>query len=257
MRRLHLILTLINLLILLGCITLEVTTKINEDGSGENRIVLAVDSSLYDPYIFKDIIAEAEKAGARVEDWSGGGRRGVLVIYPFRSLDELSRQLRDQDVIEGVFHIKADKSRGLFKTTYSIEVEVDTSKFTATEEAYEFGITSSDLAMMDFSYSVIMPGKVTSHNGRLIGENEVTWQIDASTGGVYKLKAESELRTTPPIPLISGLCGIGLVFLVAIGAGAVLMVSRKRPKGPFCIRCGAKNDPKARFCIKCGAMLQR
>jgi ribosomal protein L40E len=172
-------------------------------------------------------------------------------------LDELSRQLRDQDVIEGVFHIKADKSRGLFKTTYSIEVEVDTSKFTATEEAYEFGITSSDLAMMDFSYSVIMPGKVTSHNGRLIGENEVTWQIDASTGGVYKLEAESELRTAPPIPLIAGLCGIGLVFLVAIGAGAVLMVSRKRPKGPFCIRCGAKNDPKARFCIKCGAMLQR
>ncbi len=129
MRKLLWISLLVGSLILSGCVTLDVTTEINEDGSGEHRVILAVDSSLYTPGAFDETLGDVGKAGATVKEYIDDRRRGVLITYPFDNLEELSKQLSDDETVGELFDISAKKSRGLFKNTYSIDVKVDTRKF--------------------------------------------------------------------------------------------------------------------------------
>lgn len=258
MKKLLWISLLVGSLILSGCITLDVTTEINENGSGEHRVILAVDSSLYTPGAFDETVGDARKAGATVREYTGDGRRGVLVTYSFSNLEELSKQLNDDETVGELFDISAKKNRGLFKDTYSINVKVDTRKFLQPDATAQ-GMDTAALSMVDFSYAIIMPGEITSHNGTLAGGNKIVWHIDAASGRIYDLSAQSQVQNN--LLPICGLCGVGIALSVIIGLGGGVFYglrqrSAKKESGKvFCSKCGAENDRASRFCMKCGEEL--
>ncbi len=258
MRKLLWISLLVGSLILSGCITLDVTTEINEDGSGEHRVILAVDSSLYTPGAFDETLGDVGKAGATVKEYIDDRRRGVLITYPFDNLEELSKQLSDDETVGELFDISAKKSRGLFKNTYSIDVKVDTRKFLQPDATAQ-GLDASTLSMVDFSYAVIMPGEITSHNGTLAGGNKIVWHMDAASGRTYDLSAQSQVQNNL-LPICS-LCGVGIVLPLVIGLGGGVFyilrqsAARKKSEKVFCSKCGAENDGTSKFCMKCGEEL--
>ena len=258
-KRFALCLLLLSLLVL-SCITFEVSTEINEDGSGANCLILAVDSSLYTPDMFDELSREAIDAGATVDYYSDRGRKGVIVTYPFQSLDELPEvsQVSD-DITPGLFQIRAKKTGGFLKRRYSIEVEVDTARFRNTE-VEDIGLDTSVLEMMDFRYSVTLPGEVIDHNGTQVGDNRVTWDMNAASGDLYILTAESELGASIPVGPVLGVCGAAV--LIAVVGGMVLFARRGKARTAptqrlFCPQCGAANEAGARFCMKCGSALPK
>ena len=238
----------------------EVSTEINEYGSGVNRVILAVDSSLYTPSMLDEMRSEAVAEGATVDDYSGRGRKGVMITYPFQSLEELPAVFQaSDDITPDLFQIRAEKSGGLLSRRYSIEVQVDTVRFRDTD-VEDIGFDASVLKTMDFGYSVTLPGKITAHNGNQSGDNRVTWDMNAASGDLYILTAESKLGTGIPVGLMLGICGAAV--LIALGGSVALFVRRGKVRTTatqrqFCPQCGAANEVGAKFCVKCGSALPR
>jgi hypothetical protein len=254
-----------------GCVTLRVTTTIREDGSGTNQIGMAVDSSLYSMSRseFNKTAMQVQEQGGTVEDWLDGSRRGVLITYPFRTLDEMRTQLTGsqlQGTTGGLFDVQIKQSSGLLERTYEAEIRVDTTKLSSGQDTY--GMNAAMLQSMDLSYSIILPGKITSHNGQLVEENQVRWAINAAGRQVYTLKAVSSAQNTTFFMLAGG-CGLLLMFALALVVAAVIMLRPRRsmtfamPGAPsarpanrvFCAKCGTANEKGSRFCLHCGKSL--
>ena len=241
-------------------LSFEVSTEISEDGSGVNRVIVAVDSFLYTPSMFDEMRSEAIDEGATADDYSGGGRKGVIVTYPFQSLEELPAIFQaSNDITPHLFQIKAKKAGSFLKRKYSTEVQVDTERLWEADVAGG-GFDTSVLEMMDFRYSVTLPGEITDHNGTQVGDNRVTWDMNAASGDLYILTAESELGASIPVGPILGVCG-AVVLVVVVGGVGLLARRGKARTAPtqrlFCPQCGAANEVGAKFCMKCGSALPK
>jgi hypothetical protein len=247
-------------LVLSGCATFRVTTTIKEDGSGANQFIIAVDSSLYASSSFDDLRRQAQQAGGTVENWSEGNRRGVRVTYPFKDLDEMRQQLQGQEGGSGVFDVRVKQGGLLINRTFDADIVVDTTKF-ASAAGGNLGTNASALQAMDFSYAIVLPGKITSHNGELIEENQVRWRLSAGSGQAYALKASSETQNVAGLLIVGG-CGAFLLFAVVVVVGGVMVMAGRSRRGArlsarqlFCSQCGIANPADSRFCLHCGAAL--
>ena len=213
MKRRTTVLLALSAVLLTGCITLEIQTVINPDGSGEKAMVMALDQDTYDM-----MMMTTPEPGEEVEDpfqstWDDCAANpdiiceeyvdeereliGVRVIVPFDSLDELV-DLSYDEVFEGADEVTIEESDGA--TTMRIVVYIsdvggevaESSEGTTDDDTPEATLTPEDeemqrqmLEMMDveFLYRVTAPSPILEYSPQEDAtydedENTVTWELD-------------------------------------------------------------------------------
>ena len=117
MKKLVVGLLLINLFFLSSCVTLDISTEINENDTTINRYTIAVKSSIYTPGMYDELKKRAIDVGATIEDYSHEDRKGVIITETFETFDELMATFPTYDIdsTPSFFRYKVHKASTLLK----------------------------------------------------------------------------------------------------------------------------------------------
>ncbi len=189
-------------LLLSGCITMHVDYDFAADGSVLRTVVAAFDTDLLelaqsgDGSTPEDPFAELRNAtdlppGTIVQDYEdpAGRRRGVELIMPFGTVDELREYSHSGTYPESdQFSIERNGNTTTFRTI--LKAETSSSDEAATPEGRRQADAIMRALRFDFSYRVRVPGQVTDWGpqagGTLTtlptGGAEVIWATEGFIG---------------------------------------------------------------------------
>jgi hypothetical protein len=239
------VLVLVPLLVILlsGCITVRVETKIKQDGGGTKSFVLALDKSVVSVFesmvqesgaSVDDLWAEARAGaasikGAKVEDYSDDETEGIKLTIPFKNLDEL-QALSSSDAFRGTDTVTVSKDGD----TMTLKAVVNVGDF-ASElgEAGGQELEGFDLGEIEFeyTYAIDVEGKILAYSPKNIAEvkgSKVTWDLTQADTETIELIVRWEPGGGPNMIVILAAVILGLAVLL-VGAGIVMMMRSKRP----------------------------
>ena len=210
-------------LALTGCLRVQLTFTVHDDGSGTVGMLMAVDEALLalTGESAEDVLGEAADlpAGATTEVYEEGGFVGQLVTVPVADMTRLDEFLGDADAV-------TDSAED-FRFTR----EGDGWRFTTTVPAGE-ELTGEggdvDLAAMlgedaFFRIRVALPGEVTEHNADRVEGGLLVWEIDWTSSEPRALSAVSR-------PASGGTDMAFVLVLAAVAVTAVLVVFAARSR---------------------------
>jgi len=197
---LKLILLVLGALVLAGCHKLEVTTKIEPNGSGELRMGIGfsaeeranIEKPSNNPQDFCN--TSQTPPNVTVTQEPRGDETWCITTTRFKNLQQL-RSLYEQR--EG---IKINRLEISDKKFY-YDVDIDT----LSED-------SSFSALTDITWSVVLPGASIQHNADQIEENTLTW-TPTPRSGVINMRAESQVPKAEFPSCGATLIGLGMVFI--------------------------------------------
>lgn len=212
-------------LALTGCLRVQLTFTVHEDGSGVVGMLMAVDEALLGltGESAEDILGEGADlpAGATTETYEQDGFVGQLVTVPVADMTRLNEFLGGAEAVT--------ESAEDFRFTR----EGDGWRFATTVPAGE-DLTGED-GDMDlagllgedafFRIRVALPGEVTEHNADRVEDGLLVWEIDWTSSEPRPLSAVSRPRS-------GGGTDVGFVVVLAgVAALVVLAVvaARSRP----------------------------
>lgn len=212
--------------LLTGCVRLHYTMDVTADDTASATVVMALDDSVATSLGYEDPadawadfdVFDDLPAGATSEPYSAPGYTGVMVTVPPTPVTQFT-----------------DGSGGMALTRDG-ENFVARGEITA-EDLAEFGAEGASAP--DIIYTVTFPGAVSEHNGALLDSNTVQWVL--SDGQPFTMEAVASAVPADP-ERVSGAVdarqptsrssflwiGVSLLGVAIIGAGAVIVVSKKR-----------------------------
>ncbi len=240
----HVLIPVLLLAVLLsGCITVRIETRIKKDGSGVKSYVLALDRSVTSMIAsmaqesgasMDDIWAEARAnagaiEGARVEDYRDEDIEGIQVSVPFENLDEL-QALSSSDTFEGVDSVTVSKT----DDTLTLKAVVKAVDLTSgLSEAGGEDLEGFDLGEieLEYTYAVEVEGKILEHSPQEIARvkgSKVTWDLSQASAETVELM----VRWKPGggsklLPILAAVALAGGVILIAVGG--VLVIRKRKP----------------------------
>lgn len=211
-------------LFLSGCITLQVDTKINSDGSGTNTIICGLAKDALGEYGWLDIWAdfkrEAYQAGAQVEDWTDGQYEGLKIVYRFSTLDELQTQINSSQLV-------AD-----YLQDFSVRQEGDLYIYDAS---FDLGEQMFPVRGLKFYFALETPGKIVSYSPQEFakaGSNRVVWQPDVALVPAFQLHAEGKAKAGLDRYAMPVIIGVVAALLLAGLVWLVVSLLKKRGSPP-------------------------
>ncbi|MCS7250928.1 MAG: hypothetical protein RMK32_02145 [Anaerolineae bacterium] len=218
-----------------GCLTLEVRTRLNADGSAERSVVIAVDSILLQTAAVNPLEpfrVGAEASGWRVERYQdpSRGQEGLRLRRVLAALEDLNN-LAEGDPLAGLERLTLGEE-GDFQTlnvTLSISGILDRLRIAAEEPPF----SEEDLALLRaadfrFLYEVEVPGPIVDYSpraGAQIEGRRIRWMIplrpDQPTVNLH-----ATWRPALSIPSCTG-SGIGLLA-AGVGILSHQIVRRKQ-----------------------------
>lgn len=177
----------LSLLGLSACLTLEVRTRLNSDGSAERTVVIAVDSALLqtaamDP--LGSLRAGAEANGWQVEPYRDPAheQEGLRLYRALATIEDLNH-LAVEDPLAGLEQIQLGEE-GDFRTlsvTLSISGILDRLRIAAGEPPF----SEEDLSLLRAAefymfYEIELPGPVVDyspHGGAQVENRRIRWAI--------------------------------------------------------------------------------
>jgi hypothetical protein len=230
---LHKIIPLL-LLLMTGCVDIEVRTEFQADGSGvqvwrftSSALIAAQVKKFVDSYPLL-------KNGVRIWDEYRKGEYLLGVKLPFKKVQELQDNGRQ---------VRFETKGWLLKTcTYT-----ETWQDTVTNRQGPFAEQAGNLIPVKLRWLVLMPGKIVESNADEITDNEAVWVLTLTEYGTSRsFTARSEYWNTPIIVLLSVVVFAGLALL--------FFANRKRAERTQtpCRNCGALISSTAAFCSACG-----
>jgi hypothetical protein len=226
------ILVLVSLLTILlsGCITLRIETKIKKDGSGSKSFVMAFDKSVINMLesmadesdasaddIWAGLRAEADAIeGAKVEEYSDDEVEGIKVSVPFADLKELET-LSGSDAFEGADVVTTSEDGD----TMTLKAVVTAGDLTSQMgEAGGQELEGFDLGEieLEYTYAVDVEGKILEYTPKDIAEvkgSKVTWNLSHVSDETIDLMVKWEPGGGPDMLVI---------LLVAVALGGVILV---------------------------------
>jgi hypothetical protein len=228
-----------------GCVTLRLETKIDADGSGTKSLVLAFDKSVMSMMesmaeesgtpvgdIWETARAGAGSIkGATVKDYKDDEMEGIEIVVPFDNLDELEA-LSSSDAFEGadVVSVKRDGDTTTLNATVTVG-DVESNLGEAGGESLE-GFDLGEINL-EYSYSVEVEGDILDYaptEFATIENNKVTWDLTRASADTVDLmirwKPGGGLDVTFLLLIV---IAIGGVALVAIGILLSLRSRRDKP----------------------------
>lgn len=242
-----------------GCVKFNANMEIKKDKSMDFNIIYAIDKNFLDgeKIIDDDEKKELEDAGCIVKDYSEDNMEGVSILYKVVNIDSISTNkenvkfdlsaITDKNKDTKLFKIK----KGIFKNTYEVKLEVNSSdalnseeEFTNTdtdEDDYDYidesddidsSMTSDELSesleqymkSMDLKFSVKLPYKAISNNATSTkdSDKELTWNLAELKDGQY-------VEFTFSLYNVSNIAIILVIILVIVGG--VVLFTRKNKTG--------------------------
>ena len=222
------------LLLMTGCVDLEVRTEFQPDGSGvqvwrftSSALVAAQVKNFVDSYPLL-------KNGVRVWDEYRKGEYLLGVKLPFKKVQELQDNGRE---------VRFETKGWLRKTcTYT-----ETWKDTVTNRQGPFAEQAGNLIPVKLRWLVVMPGEIVESNADEITGVQAVWTLTLTEYGTPRtFTARSNYWNTPVIVLLS----VSAFAVVAL----VFFATRKRgeSKQLKCRFCGTVISSYATFCSACG-----
>ena len=187
------IITLLALLLitLSGCVKVDYTTKINEDGSGEITYIYGMDKAVVESMGETDETAvaeerkKAEEAGYKTEKYEDEKVVGFKATKKVEDITEKSFALEifGEDVIKNKEESKIKIDKILFWKIYKQKATVD---LTEMEDMKDLGIT--------IKYTINLPTKVTKTNTENISKDKKTISWDLKIGETQEIEFKAISR---------------------------------------------------------------
>ena len=214
--------------VLTGCVRLEVSFTVQEDGSGAVAVVMALSDEFIDALVeiggpanddgsfLRDI---RHIPGAMIEEYREDGFSGERLTITVPDMTRVDEFLgRIDEVWQAVEQLQ-------------VEREAEGWRFQLVVGPPRDGLVGVDdpgaLAALDqgFSYTVrlSLPGKFTEHNADRVEVGAVVWQLDVTNAEARTLSARSQPASGPPAGLV-----VGAVVAVAVLA---VLAMRSAPRG--------------------------
>jgi hypothetical protein len=210
----------VTVLLLCGCVKVDMNLKVKPDEHIDGSIVMAVDRSLLGNQSQDALVDELRKrvfmgtpAGSRQEAYSDARYVGTRVILRGMTILDLDRAT-------GTSGIKIAHQGG----RYRLSGTIDTASLRAAASSPDSADARRIAESFDVSIGVTFPGRVVKSNG-LVDGNTVRWK--PKLGDRLDISAEAEDGGSGPAwPIlllgVLTLCGLGVLAL-AIGV--------RRPRG--------------------------
>ena len=230
-----------------GCVTIRMETKIKEDGSGTKSFVLALDKDMMSAMESMaeesggsvDDIWEAARSGAdtvegaKVETFSDDEVEGIKISIPFDNLQEL-QALSSSDAFEGADSVEVSQDGDVTTLRATVDVGELGAGF---GEAGGESLEGFDLGEIDFeyTYAVEVEGTILEYSPKEIAEvkgSTVTWDLTRANTDSPTLLVKWEAGdggTDMLVPLLIVVVVAGLLLVVA--GTVVSMRSRQQSAG--------------------------
>ena len=221
------------MLMITGCVKMEISMGIHKDKSMDMEIIQAFDESLMadgESLFDDDVISDAEDQGFLVREYNENSFKGYVFTKTFDNIDDLSTEERDitsdlslvfdtSDVT--LFSIK----EGFFKNTYKAKFDFSSDDMDFDDSLGGQGSTSDSDLTDDLDYSQLMNGmemnfvvslpyKVVESNATLVQDSGKTLSWDLLTLEDETADFEFELYNMTNIYLVVGGALIVMVWLI-------------------------------------------
>ncbi|MHB8278481.1 MAG: zinc ribbon domain-containing protein [Candidatus Humimicrobiaceae bacterium] len=220
---------------------LSIDLSVKSDGLADLALKILFDKNFETTYA--DTINQAknsfESQGYKVEPYTSGDLDGFQALIPVNLLSKQDfSKIFNQDVY---ISLKPQSSES--------PLTID-KQFLYTYYRFSAAITSKGITSQ--SFTLTLPGEVTSNNADSVDKQKLTWNFSDSK----TLEAESRVFNVYALILlvIIGLgVVIGFIFLIYhIGKPSTSAVSANVK---YCPKCGNPVIPGSYFCKKCGKKL--
>ena len=224
--------------VLAGCIRVELSFTVDEDGSGTVGMLAAFDEALLglSDQSADDLFGDIDDLppGAVVDEYREDGFVGRIVSVPVPDMTQ------GADSLSGVFE---GTESGAFETTdapdYVFVREDDGWRFTMDvpplgedldDENGDFaaGMVAALMESAFFRVRVSLPGEVTEHNADRIEDGVLVWELNAMGKEPRTLSARSETAGVGPIVVVVAAgAGVAVVVLAAVAARSAVRARRR------------------------------
>lgn len=206
---LGLVLLLASLLILPGCISIAMDTKINPDGSGTRTVDIAIEKSV--AQFMEDQTKKSTPKGGKYRSYTKGDDKHYEISYKFKNIKEL-REMNEEMGTKGSSGTPQSKRIDLKKKDYLFLVDYTfVEEFPSSESSKQ---TSQLDQAISIRYKVTLPGKITkAKKADEKTETSATWDLTSTKGG--KIEVSSRYIRWWTI-ILAAVIAVGLIILIAL-----------------------------------------
>lgn len=202
----------------------NLTTTLNSMGGGQHEMTLTVPVEVYNAQVFDRLPDFSVITGVRLQDYQEAGRQGLRITQNFYRLNRLNANPESAHFLNRAFPgspvaFRAQWRPGLITRDLEMTVFVNT----AQSNALQAGVAAAALGLTDASFTLHLPGVIKQHNGVLLDDRTVTWQVDPAMPQTFT--ATAQVLSVPAIVAWVFTVGVALLLL------AQTMPGRSGPSG--------------------------
>lgn len=217
------LLSILLVIVLAGCAKMDLSLKINADGSADWGLSMLLEDSAMSQAgadIWQNAKKELEAQGCVVTDLHSEGYTGISATRHFNKAEDLTAAGAGTDMFSGAAPaITVKISKSFFATRYDIHSSINPAKVAPPE------FSGEQLRQVKLTMAVTLPAKALSHNATTVSADGLTytWQLDPA--GTNSIELSADVPNTGNMLLVGGGAAVLLIILVLLAAGA-----RKRKK---------------------------
>ena len=216
--------------VLTGCIRVELSFSVEEDGSGVVDMVVAVDESLLaaaneSP---EDMLGDVDDLppGAVVDAYREDGFVGQRMTVPVADMELAAESLGGADDMTDAVDFGFVREGDGWRFTMDApplgeELAGESGDFTA-------GMTAAIVNTAEFRVRVSLPGEITEHNADRIENGVLVWELDFLGENPRTLSARSQAAGVGPVVVVvAGGAAAALAVLAALAARSAVRARRR------------------------------
>ena len=193
------LLTALCAFVLTGCIRVELSFTVDEDGSGTVDVVVAVDEALLaaSDQSADDIFGDVDDLppGAVVDEYRADGFVGQRMSVPVPDMEQAAEPLGVGDDMTDAEDFRFAREGDGWRFTMDVpplDVPPLDEELTGENGDFPDGLTAADINSPEFRVRVSLPGEITEHNADRIEDGVLVWEIDLMGQEWRTLSARSE-----------------------------------------------------------------
>ena len=196
----------------------DLVTRLNTMGGGQHEMTISVPVEVYSAQILDRLPDFSLITGVRLQDYKEAGRQGLRISQNFYRLSRLNASPESAHFLNRAFPgspvaFRAQWHSGLVTRDLEMTVFVNT----AQSNALSAGVAAAALGLTDASFTLQMPGRIRQHNGALLDDRTVTWQVDPAMPQTFT--ATAQVLSVPAVAALVFTLGVALLLLAQMMAG--------------------------------------
>jgi len=217
-------------IVLTGCIRVEMSFTVDEDGSGAVEMVVAVDESLLTAADESpdDMLGDVDDLppGAVVDAYREDGFVGQRIRVPVADMELAAESLGGADDLTDAADFGFVREGDGWRFTMDApplgeELAGENGDSTA-------GMTAAIVNTAEFRVRVSLPGEITEHNADRIENGVLVWELDFLGEKPRTLSARSQTAGVGPVVVVvAGGAAAALAVLAALAARSAVRARRR------------------------------